>query len=364
MSLREWLIIIGALVILAVLLDGVRRMYRARQDAREFSQGMGSSDIANTPLDDEFNPELPNGGSRVIQPGRDSETAAPEVKPTVREPGGFSAVDIDDDRPVVADDEPVMPDEPVATPPEPRPFRQTAPREEPETFAAEPADDWVDDNFSVEDDERPGKESAEPSAVEELAQGAKTLWNKLRTGQLSGDQEPAHRDSDSSDRGQPASSAGDASPPPMAGANRPDAVEVWVVNVQCKGHERLSGKALKRLFEGCGLEYGDMDIYHRHETPDTRSPVQFSVANAVSPGTFRPDEMQDMQTPGISFFMSLPGPNDPMQAFDFMLETAQTVVRNLGGELKDEQRSVMTAQTIEHSRQRIREFVRRQRFPR
>ncbi|MEP3563426.1 MAG: cell division protein ZipA, partial [Marinobacter sp.] len=40
------------------------------------------------------------------------------------------------------------------------------------------------------------------------------------------------------------------------------------------------------------------------------------------------------------------------------------VVRNMGGELKDERRSVMTPQTIEHCRQRIREFERKQRFHR
>ena len=69
--------------------------------------------------------------------------------------------------------------------------------------------------------------------------------------------------------------------------------------------------------------------------------------------------MVTMSTPGISFFMSLPGPSNAMQAFDFMLETAQCVVKNLGGELKDERRSVMTAQTIEHCRQRIREYERK-----
>ena len=36
------------------------------------------------------------------------------------------------------------------------------------------------------------------------------------------------------------------------------------------------------------------------------------------------------------------------------------LAHELGGELKDDQRSVMTAQTIEHYRQRIVEFERRQ----
>jgi cell division protein ZipA len=112
------------------------------------------------------------------------------------------------------------------------------------------------------------------------------------------------------------------------------------------------------------LLYGDLDIYHRHETTDTASPVQFSVASAVEPGTFTPAEIGTLSTPGISFFMSLPGPGNALQAFNFMYETAQAVVRNLGGELKDERRSVMTSQTAEHCRQRIREFERKQRSKR
>ena len=103
-----------------------------------------------------------------------------------------------------------------------------------------------------------------------------------------------------------------------------------------------------------------MSIFHRHEEDDLLSPVQFSVANAVEPGYFDPEKMDSLSTPGVSFFMSLPGPKDYMKAFDFMLETAQCFAKNLGGELRDEQRSVMTTQTIEHCRQRIREFERKQ----
>ncbi|MEX2475208.1 cell division protein ZipA, partial [Marinobacter sp.] len=151
---------------------------------------------------------------------------------------------------------------------------------------------------------------------------------------------------------------------PLAGANRPEAREVIVINVLARKGEDFKGTALKDLFEACGLEQGDMDIYHRHEQSDTSSPVQFSVASAVEPGTFRPQDMPKLSTPGISFFMSLPGPSNALQAFEFMVETAQCVVRNLGGELKDERRSVMTPQTVEHCRQRIREFDRKQRSKR
>ena len=48
-----------------------------------------------------------------------------------------------------------------------------------------------------------------------------------------------------------------------------------------------------------------------------------------------------------------------MQAYDYMLETAQAVARNLGADVLDESRSVLTRQTMEHSRQQIRELERR-----
>lgn len=48
-----------------------------------------------------------------------------------------------------------------------------------------------------------------------------------------------------------------------------------------------------------------------------------------------------------------------MEAFNIMADTAMAIADHLGGELKDEHRSVMTAQTLEHCRQRIRDFERK-----
>lgn len=62
--------------------------------------------------------------------------------------------------------------------------------------------------------------------------------------------------------------------------------------------------------------------------------------------------------------MTLPIDADSMQSFDLMAETAQAIAQTLGGELKDEQRSAMTKQTLEHSRQRIRDFERKKLFRR
>jgi cell division protein ZipA len=79
----------------------------------------------------------------------------------------------------------------------------------------------------------------------------------------------------------------------------------------------------------------------------------------MQPGVFDIDRMSELATPGLLFFVTLPGPEDMMKAFDYMLETAQAVARNLGGEVLDESRSALTRQSLEHSRQKIRDLERR-----
>lgn len=104
------------------------------------------------------------------------------------------------------------------------------------------------------------------------------------------------------------------------------------------------------------MEFSELGIYHRHEQPNGSGPLQFSMANAVAPGTFDLETIDSMETPAVSFFMSMRDPADPLYAFECMLATADTLCRHLDAELLDGDRSVMRPQTQEHYRERIRDF--------
>ncbi|MFQ3786535.1 cell division protein ZipA [Halomonas sp. A29] len=141
--------------------------------------------------------------------------------------------------------------------------------------------------------------------------------------------------------------------------------EIIVISVLSREAEGFSGEALLNLMLACGLRYSsDMGIFHRFETEDPESELQFSMVNVLKPGTFPIEAMDDFHTPGITLLMPLPGARDTAAAFEAMVETAMVIVRNLGGELKDENHSVMTAQTVEFARQRVQEFERRNRLNR
>ena len=133
--------------------------------------------------------------------------------------------------------------------------------------------------------------------------------------------------------------------------------ELLVMYVLAPRGAPFTGENLVNTLRDKGLRYGQMNIFHRL---DPMSKVTlFSVANAVEPGTFDLSEVDELSSPGLTFFMRLPGPQQPLEAFDDMWRIARDVSVALGGELKDDHHSVLTAQTLEHYRERIQEYARR-----
>jgi cell division protein ZipA len=136
-------------------------------------------------------------------------------------------------------------------------------------------------------------------------------------------------------------------------ANVDDPEVVLIVTVVAKD-SYLDGAALKQVVEACGMEFGDMDVFHRFEDGQDKGAIQFSMTNAVNPGTFDIATMAQSSTPGVSFFMSMDEPLDAKNALDCMLATAETVANHLNGNLLDDDRSVLRPQTKEHYKERIR----------
>ncbi|MFT6913956.1 MAG: cell division protein ZipA [Motiliproteus sp.] len=144
----------------------------------------------------------------------------------------------------------------------------------------------------------------------------------------------------------------------QAPAETPFEDEVLIINVQAK-RMPFAGAPLFKLVEACGMEFGERGIYHRYEQSNGRGAMQFSMANAVQPGSFDPDASSPWSTPAVTFFLCLADPIERMNALECMLATAKCVADNLGGDLKDEHRSSLRTQTIEHYRQKVREFERK-----
>ncbi len=125
----------------------------------------------------------------------------------------------------------------------------------------------------------------------------------------------------------------------------------------------FSGADIEAAMEQVGLQAGAMNIYHRH---DSRYPdrVLFSVASLVNPGHFPLDDMEGFSTPGLTLFTQLPGVRDGLEIYSDMLYTANELAGILGGVLQDETHSVLSKQTIQHTRDAIMEHRRQLRLAR
>jgi cell division protein ZipA len=341
LSVREWTIIVGVLLILAVFLDGYRRVRNERSNRIRVSL---SKQVFQQPAEPEVepvsttNPELPNGGARVIAKQRSQSLHLSEAVPVLIDPVR-------------------MPDLPRDQPIAPEIVQALDPAESPAIAAEHEIDSDADlfDEDVVQVPE-PAPQRARASRIEpqmsEPQLGGPLAASTPAVGAAAGrSRQNRHHAVEQSYIDEMVADGAHEQPEPQ---------EVLVVNVLSKDKAGFNGPDLLQILLACDLRFGKMHIFHRYENAHGRGPIQFSLANLVEPGTFDLDSIDTLTTPGVSFFLTLPGPQQSITAFNYMIETAQVLVRNLNAELRDDAHSVMTAQTIEHCRQRIRDFERKQ----
>lgn len=140
--------------------------------------------------------------------------------------------------------------------------------------------------------------------------------------------------------------------PPAVDEEVADIVVIWIL---AKDGAVFDGQSLLQAFMASDLKY--VGNVFRKLDPNTRK-TMFTVANGVEPGTFDLSDMESLATPRVVFLLRLAGMSDPRAAFEELLEVAQEVAVSVGGELKDERKNDLSGQTIEHYRQRIRDFKR------
>ncbi|MBZ9611893.1 cell division protein ZipA [Rheinheimera maricola] len=150
------------------------------------------------------------------------------------------------------------------------------------------------------------------------------------------------------------------SSPDSVSAEEEAPAEVLILYVLLPEHKEMKGPDLLSSLLTLGFKYGDMDIFHRHLDSAGSGAVLFSLANMFNPGTFDLENIDKLATRGVSLFMTLPGPGEPLQNFNLMHNAAKKLAEEFGGQVLDGQRSVLTVQTVRHYVDKIREFQRQQ----
>jgi len=126
-----------------------------------------------------------------------------------------------------------------------------------------------------------------------------------------------------------------------------------IISVVAPQGRKFSWDALYKALQNNKLQFGEQEIYRRMAITGGKPKAVFSVANLVNPGTFPPTDRYNFPTPGITLFLQLPGPLDPVKAFDDFVYTAERLAVELGGELQDQKQCVITHQSLMQIRESI-----------
>jgi cell division protein ZipA len=321
MGTREWLTVIIGVAILAVIIDGIRRMRANRRNSIKMSAKVGSDGV-DREARESYGSELPSGGARVVI--QRDENEAQQLNESVK--AAYSAsrttsgyripeqvtLNLDESVPMLMDS--------VAEPTKTK-----------KIVAEEPSLGDLDEVANEQSVSEPEVTSVAADALDQAPEPEPT----------------AVPESTNEPEEQP--------------VNEPE--EVMVINVMAPKGYYFAGMDLLETAVALGMRFGEMNIFHRHRDIEGNEPILFSMANIVRPGHFDLEAMEDFRTPGISFFLVLPCATKSMAAFDLLYQIASDLAEAMGGELKDENRSVLTAQTLEHYRQRIRDFERQRLMP-
>jgi cell division protein ZipA len=305
----ETLIVILVILIIGILADGVRRMLKERNNRLHLRIDPKAKELAKQPYE-EVNPELPSGGARVL-PRSGHSAPAPKPMPTTqrRQAPGLGNIGS-------------VADEPKAPPLVMEPEEES----KPPVTAAVQVDLFQEPEVAAPLVQTP--ESVEPAPQRSAAPAASI-------------EPPSHE------------------PPPRRAA--PELLEVIVMHMVTPAANAMPGRDLLQALLEQGMRYGDMNIFHRHQARNGRDELQFSMANALEPGTFDIDSMETQTFRAVTFFLKMPGPANPGDALERMIKTVRHLGDRFGGEVRDDQHSALTQQTIEHMRERVRDFERRAR---
>ncbi|MDH3608789.1 MAG: hypothetical protein OEQ24_06050 [Gammaproteobacteria bacterium] len=134
------------------------------------------------------------------------------------------------------------------------------------------------------------------------------------------------------------------------------AEKLVILHVMARRPHKFNGKAILNLCKELDLELDNLFIFNKNVERFSGKKALYSIVNMVKPGTFDADGMHEFETPGLSFILSLPGPEEGLRSFNIMLEDARKFSERLNGDLLDESRNRLNPQMTAHLQEDIQLF--------
>lgn len=135
--------------------------------------------------------------------------------------------------------------------------------------------------------------------------------------------------------------------------------QIFILHVAAPEGQMFDGPAIHEALADADLKFGLNDIYHRVTETHGVTESVFAVANMLKPGTLDPVDQDHLSTPGLAMFLMVPGVLEGRPAMHDMMETANRLATALGGQVLDDKRALLKAQTAQFMLDEIADLDRR-----
>ncbi len=134
-----------------------------------------------------------------------------------------------------------------------------------------------------------------------------------------------------------------------------------VLTVMAPRHQLFHGPRIQVVAEALQFRLNTEGLYELFPEAEADGVPILGLAHLRKPGSFEPQALPELHTPGLLLFMKLPGPLEEMKALELLVVTADQLAQKLGGLICDERRNRMTNRALAHLRDEVAELEQRRR---
>ncbi|MGB7758121.1 MAG: cell division protein ZipA, partial [Salinisphaera sp.] len=145
----------------------------------------------------------------------------------------------------------------------------------------------------------------------------------------------------------------------MVAPERTEQSQLFMLYVAAPEGQVFDGPTIHETLAKADLKFGLNDLYHRVTEVHGVTESVFCVANMLKPGTLDPVDQDQLTTPGLTMFLLVPAPIEGRPAMRDMMETANLLATELGGNVLDDNRALLKAQTAQYILDQIADIDRR-----
>ena len=133
--------------------------------------------------------------------------------------------------------------------------------------------------------------------------------------------------------------------------------EVIAVNLRALAEKPYAGYELLQALLSSGMRFSNTGLFYRHEKKTGTGSVLFSLASCTKEGTFDLSAIGGFSCKGLILFMKPKEVQDPVKVFELILDTADQLIHDLGGDVLNDNQQLLIKEDVIATHEKLQRYA-------